>query len=202
MPITIRRSSWGTLVRKFYFIAVVMVAGLSMGNVEAGQSGIAVGAPPELHHWDKMIGPWSTTEERLSQDGSTWQPSKAADWNFYWSYDGWGIRDDYTSPPMSEPVEDESKRQRGTNLRIYNPKTRQWVMTWLTIASTTPASFTATSTDEEIVMLSDTANPQGFFGRITFFDMTGKSFEWKLEWSKDQEQWQEVYRIHGTKKPN
>ena len=49
-------------------------------------------------------------------------------------------------------------------------------------------------------MLADAANPQGFFGRITFFDMTDDSFDWKLEWSKDKEQWQEVYRIHGTRK--
>ena len=45
-------------------------------------------------------------------------------------------------------------------------------MTWLTINSTAPATFTATSTDSEIVMLSDIANPQGYFGRVTFFDMT------------------------------
>ncbi len=177
-----------------------MIAVANASVVEAGSSGVARDAPPELHHWDKLIGEWSTMEEALSQDGSAWQPSKAADWNFYWSFDGWGVRDDYTSPPLSEPVKNESKRQRGTNLRIFNPATGQWVMTWLTIASTKPAGFTATSTNEEIVMLSDTANPQGFFGRITFFDMTEESFEWKLEWSKDQEQWQEVYRIHGKKK--
>ncbi len=173
----------------------------SVSTLSAGEKGVAEGAPPELAHWSKLIGYWSTTEERLRQDGSSWEPSKDADWSFYWSFDGWGIRDDYMSPPASEAVEDESKRQRGTNLRIYNPTTEQWVMTWLTVQSTTPASFTATSTDEEIVMLSDIANPQGFFGRITFFDMQENSFEWKLEWSKDKESWAEVYKIHGTRKP-
>ncbi len=74
-------------------------------------------------------------------------------------------------------------------------------MTWLTIASTTPASFTATSNEEEIVMLSDLANPQGFFSRITFFDMQKDSFEWRLEWSKDKASWMEVYRIHGARQP-
>jgi hypothetical protein len=179
--------------------AIIALLCIAFTNSAAGE-GIAEGAPPELSHWKKLIGDWSTSEEGLQADGATWAPSKGADWSFYWSFDGWGIRDDYTSPPISEAVEDESKRQRGTNLRIYNPTTKQWVMTWLTVASTTPASFTATSTPEQIVMLSDTANPQGFWGRITFFDIAENSFEWKLEWSKDKETWSEVYKIHGSRK--
>lgn len=175
-------------------IAVPAIADHSIAD-----HGVADGAPAELSHWAKLIGEWSTAEEGLAPDGSEWQSSNGADWNFYWSFDGWGIRDDYTSPPMSEAVDDESKRQRGTNLRIFNTTTEQWVMTWLTPLSTQPQNFTATSTDEQIVMLSDTANPQGFFGRITFFDMKDTSFEWKLEWSKDKEQWMEVYRIHGSR---
>lgn len=189
------------MIKKQYFFSAIVVACLCAGSVKAGPAGIAEGAPPELHHWEKLIGEWSTTEEGLKPDGSAWEPSNGADWSFYWSFGGWGIRDDYTSPPTSESVDHESKRQRGTNLRIFNPRTKQWVMTWLTINSTAPATFTATSTDSEIVMLSDIANPQGYFGRVTFFDMTDTSFEWKLEWSKDKEQWGEVYRIHGTRKP-
>ncbi len=184
---------------KTILIALVTTGCLISGAATAGPNGLAIGAPPEVAHFGKLIGEWSTTEEGLSQDGSAWEPSKGADWGFYWAFDGWGIRDNYTSPPISEIVEDESKRQRGTNLRIYNPATKQWVMTWLTVLSKTPVGFTATSTDEQIVMLSDIQNPQGFFGRITFFDMTEASFEWKLEWSKDKEQWTEVYRIHGTR---
>jgi len=187
-------------MRNICLAAVVAVISITYTQA-AIAGGIAEGAPPELAHWEALIGDWSTTEEGLKPDGSAWAPSKGADWSFYWSFDGWGVRDDYTSPPMSEAVEDESKRQRGTNLRIYNPTTEQWVMTWLTIASTTPANFTATSTPYEIVMLSDIANPQGFWGRITFFEMTESSFEWKLEWSKDKASWSEVYRIHGTRQP-
>ncbi len=189
-------------MKKIYLLAIVLATATLFSAVSiAGASAVADDAPPELHHWERLIGEWSTTEEGLKPDGSAWEASKGADWNFYWGFDGWGIRDDYTSPPAAEPVDDESKRQRGTNLRIYNPSTGKWVMTWLTISSTEPAGFTATSTDEQIVMLSDVANPKGFFGRITFFDMKRDSFEWKLEWSRDKEQWMEVYRIHGTRKP-
>ena len=63
-----------------------------------------------------------------------------------------------------------------------------------------PSGFTATSTDESIVMLSDQPGPDGFHSRITFFDIRAGSFEWKLERSKDQQQWREIYRIHGVRK--
>ncbi|MFK8030628.1 MAG: hypothetical protein AB8G18_10335 [Gammaproteobacteria bacterium] len=104
------------------------------------------------------------------------------------------------SPSTSIKVEDEAKRQRGINLRTYNAAEKRWVMTWLTAAATPPSGFTATSTDERIVMISDEPGPRGFYRRITFFDMQENSFEWKQERSKDQQQWLEIYRIHGTRK--
>lgn len=161
---------------------------------------MADGAPPELAHWGKLVGRWSTTEESLKPDGSEWVPSPTADWNFFWSFDGWGIQDVYTSPPTAIALDDESARQRGINLRIYNPAEEKWVLTWLTPKSTTPQTFTAQSNDDEIVMFADAINPQGFHSRITFFDMTDETFEWKLEFSRDQENWFEVHRIHGVKK--
>ncbi len=161
---------------------------------------IADGAPAELQHWGKLVGQWSTTEESFKQDGSGWEAATGADWDFFWAYNGWGIQDNYTSPPLSEPLDDESKRQRGINLRIYNPAEEKWILTWLTTASTQAMRITATSNDDEIVMLVDGLNPQGFHSRVTFFDMTETHFEWKMEWSRDEETWFEVHRIHGTKK--
>ncbi len=165
---------------------------------QAGE--MAAGAPPELRHWGQLVGQWSTTEESLKQDGSGWQPSKGADWNFMWAFNGWGIQDNYTSPPLSQALDDESKRQRGINLRIFNPEEKQWVMTWLTTASKKPQSFVASSTTDELVMLTETKDARGNYNRITFFDISDTKFEWKLEWSQDQESWLEVYRIHGVRK--
>ncbi len=130
---------------------------------------MAGNAPPELQHFGQLVGQWSTTEEGLKPDGSGWTPSKGADWDFYWAFDGWVIRDVYISPPHSEAVEDESKRQRGVNLRIYNPEAKQWVMTWLTPALKKPSSFTAVSTKEQIVMLSVEPAANGNYSRITLF---------------------------------
>ncbi|MFT4938508.1 MAG: hypothetical protein ACI88A_001536 [Paraglaciecola sp.] len=89
-------------------------------------------APPELKHWGKMIGQWRTTEEGLKLDGSAWQASIDADWNFYWALDGWAVRDEYFSPPLSEALDSPAKRQMGTNIRVYNKDQKQWLMGWVT----------------------------------------------------------------------
>ena len=161
---------------------------------------MAEGAPEQLMHWGKLVGQWSTTEEVLRNDGSGWDPAGEADWDLFWAYDGWGIQDNYTSPPKSQKLDDESKRQRGTNLRVYDPDSDTWALTWLTAGSTKAERYTATSNESEVVMLSEELNARGQYSRITFFDMSDSNFEWKLEQSKDKENWYEVYRIHGTKK--
>ena len=161
---------------------------------------MAEGAPPELMHWGKLVGQWAVEGESLKRDGSGWEPSGAADWDFFWAFNGWGIQDNYTSPPLSQPLDDESKRQHGINLRVYNPNTKKWVLTWLTTASSTPSNFTASSTEDSVVMLRDKPDANGNWRRITFFDMTEETFEWKMEWSQDKESWLEVARIHGKRK--
>lgn len=175
------------------------VAALETATVfNAGK--IAEGAPPELHHWGKMVGRWSVESESLKRDGSGWESSGNADWDFFWAFNGWGIQDNYTAPPLAEKLDDESKRQQGINLRIYNPKEKKWVLTWLTTASAEPANFTAQSTDSEVVMLRDDKDANGNYRRITFFDIEEDTFEWKMEWSQDKQSWLEVARIHGKRK--
>ena len=68
------------------------------------------------------------------------------------------------------------------------------------LAKAQALTMTAVSSDDEIIMFSDEANAQGRYSRITFFDITDNTFEWKLEWSSDQNLWVEVYRIHGTRR--
>ncbi len=185
------------------FLATFVLFWLNAISVNAGEFNagkMADDAPKELMHWGQLVGQWSTTEESLTPDGSAWAPSKGADWDFFWSFDGWGIQDSYTSPPISVTLADERKRQRGINLRIYNPSEKKWVLTWLTTGSSKPLAMTARSTPERIVMLSDDKDPRGNYQRFTFFDISDDKFEWTLEWSQDKEHWQTVHKIHATKK--
>lgn len=173
----------------------------SFSALSLADSGKAPLAPNELLHWQKMIGDWTTTEESLKPDGSGWAPSKGADWNFYWALNGWAIQDDYTSPPITTVVSDEKKRQIGTNIRVFDAEKQQWLMTWVTKTGKVADKYTATSDDKSIVMLSVKPNNRGKMQRITFFNMTGKTFSWKLEFSTPKSnKWLEVYRIFGTRK--
>lgn len=164
-------------------------------------NGISPNAPKELLHWKSMIGDWVTREESLKPDGSGWKKSKGAEWKFYWGLNGWAIIDDYISPPLIESVSEPTKRQIGMNIRTFDPVQKKWSMVWITKDGKTINQFSATSNEQQIVMLSKKPNASGKMTRITFFNMNNDHFEWKYEVSKDgKTNWLEVYRIHGTRK--
>ncbi|WP_299083774.1 hypothetical protein [uncultured Paraglaciecola sp.] len=157
-------------------------------------------APEQVRHWQKMLGSWRTTEESLKPDGSGWKQAGSADWHFYTTLNGWAVQDEYFSPPLSEEVAPASKRQMGTNIRVFDNDKKQWLMIWTTTAGKAVNLFSAESNDKQIVMRSKQKTPQGKYSRITFFDLQKNSFEWKLEWSNDgKNNWLEVHRIHGLR---
>jgi hypothetical protein len=69
-------------------------------------------------------------------------------------------------------------------------------MAWMASTGQKLDTFTAVEDSEKIVM-------SGFYNgansKITFFNITVKSFDWKLELQQKDESWIEVYRIKGTK---
>lgn len=156
-------------------------------------------APPELSHMQNMIGDWAIADQVRQQDGS-WADGPGADWDFYYTLDGYAIEDIWVKPARATPVDDEAQRVVGVNIRKYDPEAEQWVMAWLTKAPGGVQTFSATSDEEKVVMRNDVTPPQGQMRRITFYNMTGENFDWRLELSSDGEAWTEVYRIHGTRK--
>lgn len=190
-------------MRKLAFTAIasLVIIGCAEngGPGGASNSGPNENAPPELSHMANMIGEWAIADSVRQQDGS-WADGTGADWDFYYTLDGYAIEDIWVKPARATAVDDESSRTVGVNIRKYDPEAQQWVMAWLTKAPGGVETFTATSDDEQVVMLADAPNAQGQLRRITFYNMTGDSFDWRLEWSTDGEQWTEVYRIRGTRK--
>ncbi len=157
-------------------------------------------APAELAHMENMIGRWAIEDWALGQDGE-WAPGVGADWDFYYTLDGYAIEDIWVQPPRSVAVDDETKRTVGVNLRKYDPVAKKWVMAWLTKGAGDVQTFSATSDDQQLVMLEDKQNAQGSIRRITFYNMVGPTFDWRMEISRDEgETWNEVYRIKGTRK--
>lgn len=191
-----------SLVASLIFFCIFTLSNQAIANPEANEHNSAnPDAPEQLTHWNKIIGSWSTQEESLKRDGSGWAPSTGALWNFYWALDGWAIRDEYFSPPPDTKMEDPTKRQIGTNIRVFNKSKNEWIMAWLTKAGQRVDVYTAKSDGKTIVMYTPPLTKGAQHRRITFFDMRQNSFEWKMEFSKDgKTNWLEVHRIHGKRR--
>lgn len=185
-----QRNSIGSIfsVAILTLMANVVVAGDRSTTINAS-------APPETAQLATLLGDWAITDWSLQQDG-TWAEAGGAEWHWYTILDGTAIQDDWISPALDQP-EPEAGRQFGTNIRIYNPAEQRWEMAWASSNGKKVDTFVATVSDGQLVMT-------GVFGgrqsRITFFDMTEDSFDWKLEFQNAQdESWLEVYRIHGDR---
>lgn len=143
-----------------------------------------------------MLGNWDIKDWSLGQDGK-WQAGPGADWNWSLILDGHAIQDDWISPALGTPTA-KTPRQFGTNIRIYNPKAQRWEMAWMSSNGKKLDTFFATETDSEVVMTGFYAGAES---KITFFNITEQSFDWKLEQQQKDGTWIEVYRIKGKKKP-
>lgn len=153
-------------------------------------------APPETAQFGQLVGEWSIRDENRQPDGS-WTEGAGADWNWYYVLDGYAVQDDWIAPIPNAP-EGSPAMQYGTNLRIYNPQAEQWEMAWTSSTGPSVTTFTATQEGDSLVMRGIYA--AGRPNRITFFDITEDTFEWKLEIQQPDESWQEFYRIHATRK--
>jgi len=186
------------------FIAFILLTVAACGGEKEmslhGALSVNENAPAELSHLKNMIGEWAIEDSILQADGS-WAPGPGADWDFYYTLDGYAFEDIWVQPPRAVSVEDETKRTVGVNIRKYDPVAEKWVMAWLTKGPGVVQTFSATSNEDELVMVEDEVNAQGYIRRITFYNMTGDTFDWRMEASTDEgETWAEAYRIKGTKK--
>lgn len=183
-------------------VAVCALAVLAMayGRVVAADDGRfererAPDAPEQLAQMDPLIGAWRITDQERQDDGS-WAPGDGAEWHFYYILDGYGIQDDWIQPATDVDIP-ESERVRGTNIRIYDPKEERWEMAWIAKPGNSLQTFHAHYADGALIMESVSGTPQD--RRITFYDMTGETFDWTMEIQRPDGSWLAVYRIHGER---
>ena len=176
------------------FFLIVLFTNIACAESEKFNSS----APEQTKQFVSMLGEWKISDSSLGKDGK-WTAGYGADWNWYTILDGNAIQDDWIQPSLNIKLKDKSKRQFGTNIRIYNPKKNQWEMAWASNGGKKVDTFTAVGIDGKVVM-------SGFYAgnntRITFYDMKKNTFEWKMEIQskEDKTVWKEIYRIHGDRK--
>jgi len=160
------------------------------------------GAPAETEQFGRLVGIWDVTMS-IRQDDGTWprpEDALAAEWRFHYILDGWAVQDEWISPPWGTPVE-EGIRQLGTNIRIYDPNEGAWDVAWISNTQQTLSTLTAKADGERIVM--NGMHPSGKAQRVTFYDITDRTFDWTLELQgvgEDPDAWLELARIHGVKR--
>ncbi|MCZ6640094.1 MAG: hypothetical protein O7G86_18335 [Gammaproteobacteria bacterium] len=160
-------------------------------------SGNATQPPPETEHFAPLLGSWLVSGRGLSSDGQNWNENPhPALWRFYRILNGHGIQDDWTSPAPHVEV-DESTRNYGTNIRIFDATKEQWAMAWIGSTNRALLTFTATSTNDEIIMNSVGMDPPR---RNIFHNMSSDRFSWRQEWSFDEgETWVAVAYLEATR---
>jgi hypothetical protein len=137
----------------------------------------------------RYIGDWKIEDSQLSQDGTTWAPGNADQWNFVCIGNGTAVQDFWL--PNNGTV--------GTNLRTWNAEANRWDIAWAINGLPGFAHITAQIQDDgRIVMHYKNPVPDPL-RRITFYPPDESGWRWTLELSNDNgENWFEAYRIKAT----
>jgi hypothetical protein len=153
-------------------------------------------ASPEMEPFAALVGDWECAT--FSPDAEGGFTEGRAEWRFWWILDGHALMDEWRSPKP-----DGSGEFVGVNIRQWNRTTGAYEAAWLESATLDWDSYECAWNDGVFVMEGDAETPDGRKGlsRITFHDITGDSFQWRMDWSMDGgATWQEnVFRIEGTR---
>jgi hypothetical protein len=133
-------------------------------------------APPETAHWGQLVGMWDCV---IATPGSSDQVEQSrATWTWRYVLDGHAIQDVYIGHRT-----DGRPDFYGTGLRVFNPGDGVWEVSWVVntigeLVGPRTTRFSATSTDEEVVMRRASGDPEW---KVVFYDFTEGSFAWRNE---------------------
>ncbi len=156
-------------------------------------------APSETEQLGRLVGTWNAEQVIRNRDGSWAEKKTYSEWRWYYILDGHAIQDDWISLPQNNDSQEQSPQAIGTNIRIYNPEKKQWVMAWIDKNSRQLATFTAVFENDTIIMTG--TDNRGRLSKITFYNITENAFDWKKEWTADEgNSWFEIAKIYCTRK--
>jgi len=176
---------------------IPLLAGL--GVLLAGAAGAE---PPEIStlqpapcmqgpmaEFGRYVGDWKIDDEQLARDGSGWGPGKGARGIFECVGGGVAVQD-YWLPGGGG---------FGTNLRTYNPDTREWEIVWTATRLNGLMHISARQNDDGNIVMDILSPVQDPPRRIIFFAPDEGGWNWVQQWSFDEgETWTDVYRIRAT----
>ena len=154
-------------------------------------------AAPALKHMAPLIGTWKIDQEQMNPQGQWTKVANHPQWTFEWALGGQAVIDHWTSKGL-DPVTKDSIPVHGINLRVYDPKTEIWNVSWVESTNRKYVSYEGSSSTEEFKM--EGANISGREVRIRFYDFEPNRFKWEQAWTFDQgKNWVVISRITGQR---
>ncbi len=136
-------------------------------------------APPETAQFAFMVGEWDCKTRFMKPDGSGYGEGRAK-WTAYFILDGWALQDEWIS---SLP---NGGKAHGTNIRSFNPETRQWDNRWLSSGNLQWKYFSAEKVGDTMVMTGEGRDGRGpFVDRNVFYEITADHWKWRKDRSWD-----------------
>jgi hypothetical protein len=133
--------------------------------------------------YDPLLGDWDVDVVDHDADGT--RRTSKGEWHFAWVLEGRAIQDVFIVPPRGSRLAQPAQGNRyGTTLRVYDPATDAWRLTWVNPASGAMNTLTGRRRGEEIVQEGRDAD--GSLNRWIFSEVTAQSFRWRGEVSTDE----------------
>lgn len=149
-----------------------------------------LGAPgPDPEHaedlmlFGRFVGSWDVEATYFDHAGTKTSDSRG-EWHFGWILEGRGIQDILLGPPLEERRRTGAPaREYGTTVRLYDPSSRTWRVSWYPSVSLAVVHLIARGDGDGILLKGTEAD--GTLDRWEFRDITPDSFTWLGYESKD-----------------
>jgi hypothetical protein len=160
-----------------------------------------MGPPAEMKQIATLEGTWDIVSKfNMSMDASAapqWMESKAVA-VFSYVCDGAAMACDYSGDAMMPGM----AGFKGHMMQAWDRELKQWQATWVDNMSGRISFYTGTDDGKQMVMTGeDRMMGQAFLSRMTVFNRTPTSYDWKMEASMDNgKTWMESGTAKYTKR--
>jgi hypothetical protein len=149
-----------------------------------------LGAPgPDKEHTEalmlfgRLVGSWDVEAMYFDHAGMK-TGERRGEWHFGWVLEGRAVQDVLFGPPLEERGRTgEPAHEYGTTVRLYDPASGTWQVTWFPSVSRKVVHLVARPDGDGILLEGTEAD--GTLDRWTFTEITTDSFTWTGYESKD-----------------
>jgi hypothetical protein len=145
-------------------------------------SGPAVDRAPKMTLYGQFVGSWDGNVVVHEAGGGRRESSSEV--HFGWVLGGRAVQDVWIAPSRHARKPGEQDRMYGTTLRVYDPQSDLWHITWIDPVRQVYDRMTGRKVGEEIVQ--EYRNAQGARCQWLFTEITADSFHWISRDSADE----------------